>query len=152
MGRITSMVGVVFFLMIRRPPRSTLFPYTTLFRASCALATSQASRPSCAVRSLSVDSHVKPSPRGCHSISSCPASLRSPAFHFPPLTNWITPTRQPRAQPRTIAPNAADDFPLPWPVLMRTSDCSREDAIALTVGGDREGRPGRVRDHERRRQ
>src|SRR3712207_8788048 len=23
----------VFFLMIRRPPRSTLFPYTTLFRA-----------------------------------------------------------------------------------------------------------------------
>src|SRR5476649_982043 len=25
--------GVVFFLMIRRPPRSTLFPYTTLFRS-----------------------------------------------------------------------------------------------------------------------
>src|SRR3712207_8564887 len=27
-----------FFLMIRRPPRSTLFPYTTLFRSSTALA------------------------------------------------------------------------------------------------------------------
>src|SRR6267378_4449915 len=27
-----SAVGVLFFLMIRRPPRSTLFPYTTLFR------------------------------------------------------------------------------------------------------------------------
>src|SRR6476619_5826139 len=25
---------VVFFLMIRRPPRSTLFPYTTLFRST----------------------------------------------------------------------------------------------------------------------
>src|SRR2546422_11240178 len=25
--------SVVFFLMIRRPPRSTLFPYTTLFRS-----------------------------------------------------------------------------------------------------------------------
>src|SRR3712207_9124076 len=25
--------GVFFFLMIRRPPRSTLFPYTTLFRS-----------------------------------------------------------------------------------------------------------------------
>src|SRR5260370_15834103 len=25
-----------FFLMIRRPPRSTLFPYTTLFRSSSA--------------------------------------------------------------------------------------------------------------------
>src|ERR1039458_8108847 len=26
-----------FFLMIRRPPRSTLFPYTTLFRSSLSL-------------------------------------------------------------------------------------------------------------------
>ena len=26
--------GVFFFLMIRRPPRSTLFPYTTLFRSN----------------------------------------------------------------------------------------------------------------------
>src|SRR6266576_1464676 len=24
--------SIIFFLMIRRPPRSTLFPYTTLFR------------------------------------------------------------------------------------------------------------------------
>src|SRR6266446_1951802 len=27
-------VRLFFFLMIRRPPRSTLFPYTTLFRSS----------------------------------------------------------------------------------------------------------------------
>src|SRR2546426_7605373 len=27
------MISIVFFLMIRRPPRSTLFPYTTLFRS-----------------------------------------------------------------------------------------------------------------------
>src|SRR3712207_7755775 len=27
-------LGQLFFLMIRRPPRSTLFPYTTLFRSS----------------------------------------------------------------------------------------------------------------------
>src|SRR2546426_8917294 len=26
--------GGIFFLMIRRPPRSTLFPYTTLFRST----------------------------------------------------------------------------------------------------------------------
>src|SRR3712207_7770766 len=26
--------SIFFFLMIRRPPRSTLFPYTTLFRSS----------------------------------------------------------------------------------------------------------------------
>src|SRR2546422_5374236 len=31
-----SLVLAFFFLMIRRPPRSTLFPYTTLFR-SCFL-------------------------------------------------------------------------------------------------------------------
>src|SRR5687768_5197249 len=31
----TTLIGMlsVFFLMIRRPPRSTLFPYTTLFRS-----------------------------------------------------------------------------------------------------------------------
>src|SRR3712207_9225529 len=28
-----SVFVLVFFLMIRRPPRSTLFPYTTLFRS-----------------------------------------------------------------------------------------------------------------------
>src|SRR3712207_7243729 len=28
------MIAHVFFLMIRRPPRSTLFPYTTLFRSA----------------------------------------------------------------------------------------------------------------------
>src|SRR2546425_9496817 len=28
------MYTVFFFLMIRRPPRSTLFPYTTLFRST----------------------------------------------------------------------------------------------------------------------
>src|SRR3712207_9078426 len=29
------LVSIFFFLMIRRPPRSTLFPYTTLFRSPC---------------------------------------------------------------------------------------------------------------------
>src|SRR3712207_8102526 len=28
---------IIFFLMIRRPPRSTLFPYTTLFRSAVRL-------------------------------------------------------------------------------------------------------------------
>src|SRR3712207_9372601 len=34
-----------FFLMIRRPPRSTLFPYPTLFRSLAALRTSATSPP-----------------------------------------------------------------------------------------------------------
>src|SRR2546430_7385491 len=37
-----------FFLMIRRPPRSTLFPYTTLFRSHDSVACSHARRPCCA--------------------------------------------------------------------------------------------------------
>src|SRR5918995_2257520 len=37
-----SLLSFFFFLMIRRPPRSTLFPYTTLFRSDRAV-----DRPSC---------------------------------------------------------------------------------------------------------
>src|SRR2546422_3562067 len=33
MLRLLNFVFFFFFLMIRRPPRSTLFPYTTLFRS-----------------------------------------------------------------------------------------------------------------------
>src|SRR3712207_9088645 len=37
--RVTTVVDVIsFFLMIRRPPRSALFPYTTLFRSSAGAA------------------------------------------------------------------------------------------------------------------
>src|SRR6266487_6558078 len=39
MLRSCSLVSIFFFfLMIRRPPRSTLFPYTTLFRSQRAVA------------------------------------------------------------------------------------------------------------------
>src|SRR3712207_7450294 len=34
MGVCDDAAIYLFFLMIRRPPRSTLFPYTTLFRSS----------------------------------------------------------------------------------------------------------------------
>src|SRR3954469_26078433 len=40
-----------FFLMIRRPPRSTLFPYTTLFRSAGAC---RAARGSCAAGSVRI--------------------------------------------------------------------------------------------------
>src|SRR2546430_17660886 len=40
---IPSLVGLFFFfLMIRRPPRSTLFPYTTLFRSQISRAAERA--------------------------------------------------------------------------------------------------------------
>src|SRR3712207_8212166 len=34
MHSLIACYSLLFFLMIRRPPRSTLFPYTTLFRSS----------------------------------------------------------------------------------------------------------------------
>src|SRR2546430_8281949 len=43
-----------FFLMIRRPPRSTLFPYTTLFRSSESLAKTLATVPGHQHQQLSV--------------------------------------------------------------------------------------------------
>src|SRR3712207_7089932 len=56
---------VFFFLMIRRPPRSTLFPYTTLFRSgtspvgsSGASAAGTASPSSTAAASSGVDASV----------------------------------------------------------------------------------------------
>src|SRR3712207_7522824 len=36
-----TLIPVFFFLMIRRPPRSTLFPYTTLFRSGGSTITQQ---------------------------------------------------------------------------------------------------------------
>src|SRR6266850_895489 len=50
----------LFFLMIRRPPRSTLFPYTTLFRAGRGRP-----RPRAAprARDSELPSHQRPDPR-----------------------------------------------------------------------------------------
>src|SRR3712207_8299283 len=47
----------LFFLMIRRPPRSTLFPYTTLFRSICM-------RAACSVLRKSIAIVMGPTPPG----------------------------------------------------------------------------------------
>src|SRR5690242_20844696 len=51
-----------FFLMIRRPPRSTLFPYTTLFRSQGALAPADATK-----KDDAAGSRVKSSPANASS-------------------------------------------------------------------------------------
>src|SRR5258706_8276504 len=43
--RLSSPLFSFFFLMIRRPPRSTLFPYTTLFRSLTSALASRTSNP-----------------------------------------------------------------------------------------------------------
>src|SRR2546422_10975986 len=71
---LASLVLIVlfFFLMIRRPPRSTLFPYTTLFR----------SRPIACGAS---------SPRPARSSPSCCATL----------SRWGWPSCCPRSEEHT---------------------------------------------------
>src|SRR3712207_7578728 len=44
MASLGAIVGFFFFLMIRRPPRSTLFPYTTLFRSVSAISSGRGVR------------------------------------------------------------------------------------------------------------
>src|SRR5438067_10897938 len=53
-----------FFLMIRRPPRSTLFPYTTLFR----------SRPKCSAK---ISSRFPESSRNSTNRASCVGDRKS---------------------------------------------------------------------------
>src|SRR3712207_9366654 len=54
------LIFLFFFLMIRRPPRSTLFPYTTLFRSRDLTGTSR--RTSLFLRDT-LASHQPPGPR-----------------------------------------------------------------------------------------
>src|SRR3712207_8770216 len=59
-----------FFLMIRRPPRSTLFPYTTLSRSAAAVDRLR-------VLGVELDRHRPVAPRRDHSVRDVgPASAR----------------------------------------------------------------------------
>src|SRR3712207_8610141 len=65
-----------FFLMIRRPPRSTLFPYTTLFRSSDRLRVWRAvpdAQPRQA-RGQAQDCVFRHRPRPAHSLGRDPRS------------------------------------------------------------------------------
>src|SRR2546422_1009731 len=63
--------------MIRRPPRSTLFPYTTLFRSSLA-EQGQADPPSEAVGLLAY-SRIAPAAKVCSISAGCGGSSPRPA-------------------------------------------------------------------------
>src|SRR5258708_29958368 len=66
-----------FFLMIRRPPRSTLFPYTTLFRSRSAARWG---------RSSSFSPQYRASSSACGGSSCSPRSTRSTKIHRPTTT------------------------------------------------------------------
>src|SRR5687768_18358737 len=68
-------LSIFFFLMIRRPPRSTLFPYTTLFRSLQVLAPRPSGRSPDASRNQRGRpwTTARPADRSCRS----PATARS---------------------------------------------------------------------------
>src|SRR2546422_6054655 len=70
-----------FFLMIRRPPRSTLFPYTTLFRSSSELAIEQSFYP----RTALDDVAGGPADKGNKRSEEHTSELQSPLHILCPL-------------------------------------------------------------------
>src|SRR2546425_8141482 len=77
-----------FFLMIRRPPRSTLFPYTTLFRSQRCITFQGAECGVCAracpigERALALDDRGHPvlKPEGCVRSEEHTSELQSLAY------------------------------------------------------------------------
>src|SRR5256885_12831141 len=77
---LPSIVFLFFFLMIRRPPRSTLFPYPTLFRSSWSTTTRRPPSPTAehgAVRLSVVGRHVRGALR-CRRSEEHTSELQSP--------------------------------------------------------------------------
>src|SRR3989442_920770 len=63
--------------MIRRPPRSTLFPYTTLFRSpTCSLSNGSSISPSCCSSLRSVANFAAEAATPESAASTCASSLR----------------------------------------------------------------------------
>src|SRR5258708_13704139 len=102
---LASLFLAFFFLMIRRPPRSTLFPYTTLFRSS---------RPTCCRTCSSASSGrlLNPAPGRSEEHTS---ELQSPDHLVCRLLlekKKTTPTAIPTTKPRHqhAASALADNF------------------------------------------
>src|SRR2546425_7468719 len=83
-----------FFLMIRRPPRSTLFPYTTLFRSRQA-------------RSIVLPSHVQ-IPIDRHPVQGAAWENQMPALpHHDCATAWLVAANHPGTARRVERQGAA---------------------------------------------
>src|SRR5260370_9649494 len=81
-----------FFLMIRRPPRSTLFPYTTLFRSPAnSVALQRRAKPR-----LCLISHRRCSRNFCRLAASCGLLARRGDHH-----HHLAASRQKRSEEHT---------------------------------------------------
>src|SRR6266511_1782359 len=101
---LISLLVFFFFLMIRRPPRSTLFPYTTLFRApGPGRARAAPERPRRPARPPDAPGPV-PRPRSARRARGCPPRARRAA---------LPGRRAPRSGPRASPPPRSASLPPP---------------------------------------
>src|SRR5690348_17474431 len=68
--------------MIRRPPRSTLFPYTTLFRSSGARSIAEKNEKFCWTPEQVLCDNGKPAPKSNRSSNSC--------FNYENTTHYLS--------------------------------------------------------------
>src|SRR2546429_7614319 len=109
-----------FFLMIRRPPRSTLFPYTTLFRS---LADEIR-------KSILAVEQARYATRECRNVAIGHA-IRALDVLFPALQNRqgvLSFVRRQRTNPRRATRNKARKFLAKWPAASgQTGACAECD-------------------------
>src|SRR5260370_23039667 len=88
-----------FFLMIRRPPRSTLFPYTTLFRSSNIGIFQSLTIPVLYYQISGLIRFEQHDCGGCHSVAAaeCADSLRTRRFHVDKRLIGAECAREPRS-------------------------------------------------------
>src|SRR5574337_1773754 len=111
--------------MIRRPPRSTLFPYTTLFRSSCSTSASRCARSTrrrCARR--------WPSPGGDRRAPLCGCTRPNAG-----ATNWSPTMRRSRAGRRSFRRGTRDSCAGSW--ARRAPTPRRRPACAAATAGAR---------------
>src|SRR6266404_1865443 len=122
-GCVEALVGFwfsfFFFLMIRRPPRSTLFPYTTLFRSPCRGRDREHRFGYCRPRRARCSSH--------HRFKSGPADERAAVHGVPPSFGHAAFVDVPRIRREASSARRENTF-------LKPATYAGDDPVALGVG------------------
>ena len=108
-GRGTGEGDSFFFLMIRRPPRSTLFPYTTLFRSDIIAAARMYAAPpfsgSCLIWGMGITQHTMGTANRSEEHTSELQSLVNLVCRLLLEKKKLTPTTRPISSPLLLSPS-----------------------------------------------